>query len=49
MVRDDKQSKISHVITESGPYGGAQRNTFLAVKASIQDPNGSVCADQYRI
>jgi glycosyltransferase involved in cell wall biosynthesis len=28
--------KIAHVITESGPYGGAQRNTYLTVKGLIE-------------
>lgn len=28
-------TKIAHVITESGPYGGAQRNTFLTVKGLL--------------
>jgi glycosyltransferase involved in cell wall biosynthesis len=34
---EKRHSKIVHVITESGPYGGAQRNTFLTVKGLIND------------
>ncbi len=30
-------TKIVHVITESAPYGGAQRNTFLTAKGLIED------------
>lgn len=37
VARDYKKNKIAHVITESGPYGGAQRNTFLTVKGLIED------------
>jgi glycosyltransferase involved in cell wall biosynthesis len=32
-----KRDKIVHVITESVPYGGAQRNTFLTVKGLAGD------------
>jgi glycosyltransferase involved in cell wall biosynthesis len=32
-----RQNRILHVITESGPYGGAQRNTFLTVRGLIED------------
>lgn len=32
-----RQNRIVHIITESGPYGGAQRNTFLTVKGLIED------------
>jgi glycosyltransferase involved in cell wall biosynthesis len=37
VARDKTQNKIVHVITESGPYGGAQRNTFLTVQGLIRD------------
>ena len=37
MPQDKRQHKIIHVITESVPYGGAQRNTFLTVKGLIED------------
>jgi glycosyltransferase involved in cell wall biosynthesis len=29
--------RIAHVITESGPFGGAQRNTLLTLKGLVQD------------
>jgi glycosyltransferase involved in cell wall biosynthesis len=31
------RTKIAHVITESGPFGGAQRNTLLTLKGLIRD------------
>ncbi|MGH7797303.1 MAG: glycosyltransferase family 4 protein [Candidatus Binatia bacterium] len=37
MAEDKRRNKIAHVITESAPYGGAQRNTFLTVKGLIKD------------
>lgn len=37
MPQDKRQHRIVHVITESAPYGGAQRNTFLTVKGLIED------------
>jgi len=34
---NQRQNRVAHVITESGPYGGAQRNTFLTVRGLIKD------------
>jgi glycosyltransferase involved in cell wall biosynthesis len=36
-VVDKRKNKIAHVITESGPFGGAQRNTLLTLKGLMRD------------
>lgn len=41
VARDYKQNKIVHVITESVPFGGAQRNTLLTVKGLVRDGYGA--------
>src|SRR5919108_6076927 len=37
IITDMMQPVIAHVITESTPFGGAQRNTLLTLKGLIQD------------
>jgi glycosyltransferase involved in cell wall biosynthesis len=37
VISDKRHSKIVHVITESVPFGGAQRNTLLTVKGLVRD------------
>src|SRR5262249_38383271 len=34
---DKPQDVIPHVITESGPFGGSQRNTLLTLKGLVRD------------
>lgn len=37
LVMDRLQYRIGHVITQSGPFGGAQRNTLLTLKGLVRD------------
>jgi glycosyltransferase involved in cell wall biosynthesis len=37
LVMDRLQYRIGHVITQSGPFAGAQRNTLLTLKGLVRD------------
>ena len=37
VITRQPRQRVAHVITESGPFGGAQRNTLLTLKGLVRD------------